>query len=55
MAEALDFAADCTGDCPALWSAETGSAITGAPDVDDGHLLAGTQDGRVIAYAPAPT
>ena len=37
--------------CTALWSAETGSRITGAPAVSRGQLYVGTADGRVVAYA----
>jgi outer membrane protein assembly factor BamB len=39
--------------CDPLWQTSTGSHITGAPAVARGHLVVGTQDGRLIAYAPA--
>jgi outer membrane protein assembly factor BamB len=45
--------------CTALWSASTGSEITGAPAVSHGGIFVGTADGRLVAYAlpqapPAP-
>jgi hypothetical protein len=39
---------------PMLWSASTGSPITGAPAVSLGKLVVGTQDGRVVAYGLPP-
>jgi outer membrane protein assembly factor BamB len=36
-----------------LWSASTGSGITGGPAVSNGRLYVGTADGRMIAYARA--
>jgi outer membrane protein assembly factor BamB len=41
-----------TVPCAPLWSGETGSPITGAPAISTGRLVAGTADGRVVAYAP---
>jgi outer membrane protein assembly factor BamB len=39
--------------CAPVWSAATGSEITGAPAVSGGQLYVGTADGWLIAYAPA--
>jgi outer membrane protein assembly factor BamB len=45
---------DATGcgasTCDPLWSASTGSAITGAPAVSGGRLFIPTEDGRLISY-----
>lgn len=38
------------GTCDPLWSASTGSGITGAPAVSNGQLYVGTSDGRLVAY-----
>jgi outer membrane protein assembly factor BamB len=38
-----------------IWSASTGSRITGAPAVSNGRLFVGTQDGRVVAYGLPPS
>jgi hypothetical protein len=49
-------AAGRSGSWASTWRpARSAGAITGATDVDDGHLLLGTQDGRVIADTPATT
>jgi len=39
--------------CSDVWSDATGSRITGAPAVSLGKLFVGTEDGRLIAYAPS--
>lgn len=36
--------------CAPIWSAETGSEITGAQAVSLGTLFVGTADGRLVAY-----
>jgi len=36
--------------CEPLWSASTGSSVTGAPAVSGGRLYVGTADGRLLAY-----
>lgn len=36
--------------CAPLVTVDTGSLVTGGPIVDDGRLVAGLQDGRVVAY-----
>jgi outer membrane protein assembly factor BamB len=36
--------------CAPLWSAATGSAISGGPAVSDGVVYVGTADGRLVAY-----
>jgi hypothetical protein len=41
--------------CPSLWSAATGSTITGAPAIGLGKVFVGTGDGRVIAYGLPPS
>jgi outer membrane protein assembly factor BamB len=45
---------DATGcgasTCDPLWSASTGSAITGAPAVSGGRLFIPTDDSRLISY-----
>jgi outer membrane protein assembly factor BamB len=50
---ALDANGCGAAECPLLWSSDTGGRITGGPVVSDGHLLVGTEDGRLIAYRPA--
>lgn len=39
--------------CAPLWTDGLGSAITGAPAISLHKLFVGTEDGRVVAYAPA--
>jgi outer membrane protein assembly factor BamB len=50
------LAADAAGcgvaTCSPLWTAATGSRITGAPAVSNGTLYLGTADGRLLAYRP---
>jgi outer membrane protein assembly factor BamB len=43
----------CESYCNPLWQTFVGRAITGAPAVARGHLVVGTTDGRLIAFAPA--
>jgi outer membrane protein assembly factor BamB len=44
-------AAGCgTATCASLWSAATGSTVTGGPVPALGNLYVGTADGRLIAY-----
>jgi outer membrane protein assembly factor BamB len=43
----------CVSYCNPLWQTFVGRAITGAPAVARGHLVVGTTDGRLIAFAPA--
>jgi hypothetical protein len=39
--------------CASLWSdVGTGSPITGAPAISNGHVIVGTAQGSIIAYAP---
>jgi outer membrane protein assembly factor BamB len=46
------FAATGCGEatCEPLWSATTGSPVTGGPIVSNGRVVAGLQDGRMVAY-----
>lgn len=47
-------AAGCgASTCASLWSASTGSRITGAPAISLGKVFVGTDDGRIIAYGPS--
>jgi outer membrane protein assembly factor BamB len=46
-------AGGCVSYCNPLWQTFVGRAITGAPAVARGHLVVGTTDGRLIAFAPA--
>ena len=39
--------------CAPLWSAATGSPVTGGPIVSNGRVYAGLQDGRMVAYGLA--
>lgn len=48
--QAFDAAGCGDSTCEPLWSASTGSSITGAPAVSNGQLYVGTEDGRLIAY-----
>ena len=53
VVRAFDAAGCGAASCSPLWQADTGdSAITGDPAVSNGRLLVGTQDGRVVAFAP---
>ena len=47
---AVDAAGCGAATCTAVWSAETGSRITGAPAVSNGRLYVGTADARLLAY-----
>lgn len=40
----------CAATCDPLVTLSTGSAISGGPIVHDGRLIAGTADGRVVAF-----
>jgi outer membrane protein assembly factor BamB len=48
---AFDSSGCGSGFCVKLWSASTGSSISGAPAVSVGRLYVGTEDSRVVAYA----
>ena len=45
-------AAGCgASTCTPLWARFTGSAITGAPVISDGHVVVGSANGTVTAFA----
>ncbi|HEY8546542.1 MAG TPA: PQQ-binding-like beta-propeller repeat protein [Acidimicrobiales bacterium] len=51
---AYDLAGCGEATCDPLWVEELGAGITGAPAISLGHLYAGLEDGRVVAFAPQP-
>jgi outer membrane protein assembly factor BamB len=54
-ADQLDSDSNRDGHSPEpLWSTSVGAEITGGPIVTGGRLLVGTDDGRLVAFEPAP-